>query len=53
MLQASQYSLEADSMSSFAKLLLVEDDFDLADNVVAFLESRGFAVIHAPNGALA
>lgn len=53
MLQASQYSLQADSMSSFAKLLLVEDDFDLADNVVAFLESRGFAVIHAPNGALA
>ncbi len=40
-------------MSNFAKLLLVEDDFDLADNMIDFLEARGFAVVHAPNGALA
>lgn len=40
-------------MSTFAKLLLVEDDYDLADNMVDYLEIRGFSVIHAPNGALA
>jgi DNA-binding response OmpR family regulator len=53
MLQQICHYLEKGSMNHFAKLLLVEDDFDLADNLVVFLENRGFSVVHAPNGALA
>jgi DNA-binding response OmpR family regulator len=38
--------------SYYAKVLLVEDDFDLAENLVDFLGKRGFLVHHAMNGGL-
>jgi len=34
-------------------ILLVEDDPDLAANIQDYLEGQGWAVDHAPNGALA
>jgi DNA-binding response OmpR family regulator len=36
----------------FAKVLIVEDDFDLAGNVVDYLSTRGYVVHHAMNGPL-
>lgn len=36
-----------------AKLLLVEDDYDLADNLLEFFEGKGCVMTHVPNGALA
>lgn len=36
----------------YAKVLLVEDDFDLAENLIDYLEQRNFVVHHAMNGPL-
>lgn len=38
--------------SYYAKILLVEDDFDLAENLIDYLERRNFVVHHAMNGPL-
>jgi DNA-binding response OmpR family regulator len=35
-----------------AKILLIEDDFDLAENLMDFLKPRGYLVHHAMNGPL-
>jgi DNA-binding response OmpR family regulator len=39
-----------DRSATYAKILLVEDDFDLAGNVVDYLSTKGYVVHHAMNG---
>lgn len=43
----------SESPAANAHLLLVEDDFDLAANIIDYLETINIRVSHAPNGGLA
>ncbi len=47
----SSYPLTSELSVTMAKLLVVEDDSNLADSVVDMLKSENHTVEHAPNGA--
>ena len=50
---ALESQVKAVPIASNAKILLAEDDYDIADLIILMLSERGYQVTHVDNGALA